>query len=99
VRPPGSGLVLGGGGRKADCYSSFAGLDAADFTPTKVVCQDGDACDADGIVDHQCTFDVSVCGPTTIDGCTPRSVISYRGTWVNNGYPLPRTPTDTATTS
>jgi hypothetical protein len=87
-------VVNGGGAAKADCYSFFDGVDAT-TGPTTVVCKDGDPCDADGVVDHQCTFNVSVCSPGTVAGCTAQAVTAYSGSWVTKGYPVPTTPTGT----
>jgi hypothetical protein len=87
-------VVAGGGSPKSDCYSIFDGVDAS--SGTKVLCKDGDPCDSDGVVDHVCTFKVSVCSPGTTTGCTAQSVTGYSGTWVSKGYPVPATPTDPA---
>src|SRR5262249_6019214 len=107
-RRPGGGLVLavlvgiasesgaivaGGGSPRTDCFAFFDGVDATSGA-TKVDCRDGDPCDADGIVDDVCTFDVRVCSPGDgTDLCKPRPVLAYSGTWVTRGYSVPSTPT------
>src|SRR5262249_60414769 len=60
-----STLILGGGSLLTDCYALFelaadVPLSASSF-PT-VTCTDGDpSCDADGMPDGVCRFDVRVC--------------------------------------
>lgn len=71
-------IVGGGGSRKSDC---LAVLDAPANRPTRrprhVRCADGDSCDADGLVNGQCSFPVAVCiNSTLIDRCTLTGVES-----------------------
>ncbi len=87
--PTARAFVGGGGNAKADCYAVFDGVDAS--SGTKVQCADGDSCDADGVADGTCTFNISVCAFRAIDGCTPQPVASYTGSWVTKGFPVPPT--------
>jgi len=63
-------LIPGGGGSKSDCITELAVINpnndpafGSDGLPSKNQrCVDGDpSCDADGIVNDQCTFQVAVC--------------------------------------
>lgn len=61
----------GGGVAAADCLVQFGGIGAA-----RTTCADGDpACDADGVVDGTCTFELTVCINVPGPGCTPDAVV------------------------
>ena len=71
-----SAVVLGGGLADTDCTVGFDGVSATDGE-SGLVCTDGDpACDADGMADGSCHFDIRVCTRLTAAGCTPRDVSS-----------------------
>lgn len=80
VVPPASALTIGGGGgRSRDCLMAFDG----DFNdpaarPRKYRCTDGDpACDADGLVNGKCQFQISACANSTYEpSCTLAGVQS-----------------------
>ncbi len=60
--------VGGGGSKKTDCLAVFETSVVLPANHRKVICTDGDpACDTDGTVDGQCTFDLSVCINSTFD--------------------------------
>src|SRR5690348_9319270 len=70
--------VAGGGSKRTDCFAELSGVTlnfpAAPHRAKLLRCRDGDACDADGIANGVCTFDVSVCLDQTdpaLPDCTP----------------------------
>jgi hypothetical protein len=69
VAPPASAVVVGGGGSaKSDCLAVFdAPATDPPRRPRVVRCKDGDACDADGLVNGRCEFPVSVCANSTAE--------------------------------
>ncbi len=92
---PAQARVLGGGPAATDCYAAFDGVTAA--RRGIVECRDGASCDADGIADCRCTFQVRVCAHVsdeTLPECTPRGIatIAPRGRNRNLLAALPRTP-------
>ncbi len=60
-------LVYGGGGSsRTDCLAVFdAALNYPPDNPKRFRCKDGDPCDADGIVNGVCAFDLTVCANST----------------------------------
>ena len=94
-----STLILGGGSLLTDCYALFelaadVPLSASSF-PT-VTCTDGDpSCDADGIPDGVCRFDIRICVHVPgIAECRPRRVGEIRvgGSFGASAIPLPELP-------
>jgi polyvinyl alcohol dehydrogenase (cytochrome) len=95
ICPP-SCPIPGGGTAALDCHAEYAGtglrlnykpFDPARPKPSKEVrCFDGDVgCDADGVADNACVFDVDVClrnADPALPACTPADVtaVSVRGT-------------------
>lgn len=80
VGAPGTSIasIPGGGSAKTACFAEFAGVTLnappPPRTPRLVQCRDGDPCDADGIANNVCTFDLAVCLNNTdprLPGCTP----------------------------
>jgi polyvinyl alcohol dehydrogenase (cytochrome) len=85
---PPSCPVPGGGSAATDCHAEFAGaglrLNYRPFDPAhprtrkEVRCFDGDvACDADGMANNLCTFDIDVClrnPDPALPACTPADV-------------------------
>lgn len=72
-----SATVVGGGGSaKTDCVAVFdAPANEPARRPRTIRCTDGDACDADGLVNGRCEFPVSVCANSTADPrCTSPGV-------------------------
>jgi hypothetical protein len=68
---PARALVLGGGDADKDCRIAFDGVEAT-AGASGVVCVDGDpACDADGVANGTCRFDVRVCVGVSVEGCMP----------------------------
>ena len=66
----------GTGSVKSECYITLHRVPTP--SKNKVVCKDGDACDADGTVDGKCTFPVDVClHQEGISGCTSPDITSY----------------------
>ncbi len=66
-------LIVGGGGsRTTDCLAVFnAPANRPARRPRHIQCTDGDPCDADGLVDGQCSFPVAACiNSTLIDRCS-----------------------------
>jgi hypothetical protein len=66
-------IVGGGGSSKTDCLVVFdAAVNFPPDKPKRFRCADGDACDADGVVNGVCTFQVRVCGNSTYNqpACT-----------------------------
>jgi len=58
----------GGGGARADCLAVFdADLNDPPSRPRQMRCADGDVCDADGVVNGICQFQVAVCANSTFD--------------------------------
>jgi len=58
----------GGGGARADCLAVFsADLNDPPSRPRQMRCADGAVCDADGIVNGICQFEVAVCANSTFD--------------------------------
>lgn len=63
-----AGVVGGGGSAKTDCVAVFdAPANEPARRPRTVRCTDGDACDADGLVNGRCEFPVSICANSTAD--------------------------------
>ena len=60
-----SRLLPGKGSEKAECMIEFYGAELVPSSPGKkakrAVCVDGEACDADGVVNDVCVFPVGVC--------------------------------------
>ncbi len=54
-------LVAGSGSEKTECIQEFYGLELVGSPAKDAVCIDGDACDADGLVNDRCTFPVGFC--------------------------------------
>src|SRR5262245_30253446 len=75
---PAWALVAGGGAAKSDCYAEWQVTNASVTGKTTVDCQDGDTtCDADGVADGECTFNVSIClfqTDAALSKCTPQTV-------------------------
>jgi hypothetical protein len=74
---PAPAVVVGGGGNgKSDCLAVFeAPATVPARSPRTVRCADGDACDADGLVNGRCEFPVSVCANSTaVPRCSLRGV-------------------------
>jgi hypothetical protein len=69
-------MVGGGGSAKSDCLAVFdAPANEPARSPRSVRCADGDACDADGLVNGRCEFPVAICANGTADArCTLRGV-------------------------
>jgi hypothetical protein len=68
--PAARALLIGGGGSsKTDCLLALdAPVNDPPTKPKKVRCTDGDsACDADGVVNGECVFQVGVCANSTFD--------------------------------
>ena len=73
-------VTISGGGRvNSDCYAEFVVTGQnAPGSPTLVQCNDGDACDLDGLEDNSCTFGVQVCAfQSDVEGCTPQEVTAF----------------------
>jgi hypothetical protein len=71
--PAAAVVVAGGGSVKTDCLAVFdAPVDGAAGTARSVRCADGDACDADGLVNGRCEFPIAICGNSTAN---PRCVL------------------------
>jgi len=64
-------IIVSAAGARAGCLVALGGAVTA--------CTDGEACDADGLADGACTFDVAVC--VNADGCPPAAmpVVRFRG--------------------
>jgi hypothetical protein len=62
-------LVYGGGGSsRTDCLAVFdAALNYPPDNPKRFRCKDGDPCDADGIVNGVCAFDLTVCANSSFN--------------------------------
>lgn len=75
-RAPAQTEVGGGGGAATDCLTTFkADVTFPTLNPRHVRCTDGDACDADGLVNGYCTIPVRVCANSTFSGsCTKNGV-------------------------
>ncbi len=70
VAGPAAALVIGGGGSKrTDCLLALdAPVNDPLTKPKRILCTDGDSsCDADGVVNGECTFQISVCANSTYD--------------------------------
>lgn len=78
ARPAAATIVGGGGGAGTDCLAVFDA--SANYPPTRprsIHCTDGAPCDADGIVNGSCQFQLSVCANSAqIPHCTPSGVQS-----------------------
>jgi hypothetical protein len=79
---PALALIVGGGGSsRTDCLLVFdAPVNDPPSKPKRIRCTDGDpGCDADGVVNGECVFPVSVCGNSTFDPrCTLSAISSIR---------------------
>lgn len=66
---PATAIMVGGGGsRKTDCLAVFdAPANEPARSPRAVRCADGDACDADGLVNGRCEFPIAVCANSSAD--------------------------------
>jgi len=72
-------IVGGGGSSRTDCLVVFdADVNYPEDKPTRFRCADGDPCDADGTVNGQCAFELTVCANDTTDPtkCTLNGVDS-----------------------
>jgi hypothetical protein len=73
-------VVFGGGGSsRTDCLAVFdAAVNYPPDNPKRFRCKDGDPCDADGLVNGVCAFDVVVCANSTYNParCTMNGVDS-----------------------
>src|SRR5215469_7198218 len=78
--PAARALVIGGGGSsRTDCLLALdAPVNDPPTKPKKVRCTDGAPCDADGVVNGVCVFQVGVCVNSTFDPthCTLSGVSS-----------------------
>lgn len=64
-----SAIVLGGGTVDRDCRVAWEGVDAT-HGASQTTCVDGAACDADGMADGVCRFEVRLCVGVEQAGCT-----------------------------
>src|SRR6185369_3331856 len=72
-------IVGGGGSSRTDCLVVFdADVNYPEDKPTRFRCADGDPCDADGTVNGQCAFQLTICANDTTDPtrCTLNGVDS-----------------------
>lgn len=72
-------IVGGGGSSRTDCLVVFdAAVNYPPDNPKRFRCADGDPCDADGTVNGQCAFQLTVCANDTTDPtrCTLNGVDS-----------------------
>jgi hypothetical protein len=72
-------IVGGGGSSRTDCLVVFdADVNYPPDNPKRFRCADGDPCDADGTVNGQCAFQLTVCANDTTDPtrCTLNGVDS-----------------------
>src|SRR6266850_1971995 len=79
VTTPADALIVRGGGSVAnDCFLVFdAPANTPPDKPKHVRCTDGDACDADGVVNGSCQFAIGVCANSTlVPGCSSNGVQS-----------------------
>jgi len=53
---------------------NYDGLGAPPPNPKSIVCVDGDACDRDGHVNGECTFEIGACVNTNVAGCSTTNV-------------------------
>jgi hypothetical protein len=69
VGAPAWAVITGGGGSsRTDCLAVFdAAVNFPPARPKHIKCADGDACDADGLVNGVCSFPVAVCANSTFD--------------------------------
>ncbi len=58
-------LVAGKGSQKTECMSEFYGVELVPVKPGKkaklAICEDGAACDSDGLVNDVCTYPLGLC--------------------------------------
>jgi hypothetical protein len=80
VARPAAALVIGGGGSsRTDCLLALdAPVNDPPTKPKNIVCTDGDSsCDADGVVNGVCEFQISACANSTYSAdCTLNGVQS-----------------------
>src|SRR6185369_5220257 len=72
-------IVGGGGSSRTDCLVVFdADVNYPPDNPKRFRCADGDSCDADGTVNGQCAFQLTICANDTTDPtrCTLNGVDS-----------------------
>lgn len=77
VAPPASAFIFGGGGSsKTDCLLVFdATPNSPEGKPKNFRCADGAACDADGLVNGVCEFEIALCANSTYNpACTVNEV-------------------------
>ncbi|HEY2387209.1 MAG TPA: hypothetical protein VGK30_09625 [Candidatus Binatia bacterium] len=69
VRPAAALVVGGGGSKRTDCLVALdAPVNDPPTKPKNIECTDGDSsCDADGVVNGECTFEISLCANSTYD--------------------------------
>src|SRR5437773_2244036 len=58
--PSSAGLVPGGGKPTSDCYNEFD-VEGVDGTANVIECDEGSACDADGLPNGVCDFKIALC--------------------------------------
>jgi hypothetical protein len=87
---PGDCPVPGFGSKTTECFVEYDGV-VLNFPPTKpkqVRCTDGDACDADGLINGSCQFVLSACLNNTdpnFPDCVPSDIATFE---VKNKDPL-----------
>src|SRR5262245_1844075 len=69
LAPSARAIVIGGGGSsRTDCLAVFdSAVNYPPDNPKRFRCKDGDPCDADGIVNGVCAFDLTLCANSTYD--------------------------------
>ena len=77
-------LVPGTGSTKSECTSEVYGIELVPAKPGKpakhAICVDGEACDADGVVNDVCTFPIGICvgvDDERFDDCTPSGMTGF----------------------
>ena len=61
-------LQGGGGSSRTDCLTVIdAAVNYPADSPKRFRCADGDPCDADGVVNGVCQFDVTICSNSSYD--------------------------------
>jgi hypothetical protein len=88
--------ITGTGNQASECFVTVTGPPAT--SDGHVTCVDGDpACDADGVANGACAFDLRVCVAEVLSGCRVSSITAVSAKPASLHVALPVVPTSTPT--
>jgi len=88
--------ITGTGNAASECFVTVTGPSAT--SDGRVICADGDpACDADGVANGACAFDLRVCVAEVLSGCHVSSITAVNAKPASLHVALPVVPTSAPT--